>query len=70
MKTFCKECGKQVPRTSEFCCDGCASRFYKRKKKDGIYAEPLFKDVRKLDKYNKEHGTNYSYGWAKFKGII
>lgn len=46
----------------------CYAPVYKKKEK--TVPTDFKRLMKKLEKYNREHGTNYSYGIATAKGII
>ncbi len=68
IKTHCRCCGaKLTAEREEYCCDACRRKGeqlwkmeFKRKKR-GIL-EPITLIIRDCNRYNKLHGTNYSYG--------
>lgn len=71
MSNFCKECGRSMAKAgSGFCSDYCFNKHRKRESRRSLKENPIYRDVRILDRYNKLNGTNYSYGIARSKGII
>lgn len=71
MSTYCKYCGRLMYDSSKkFCSDSCKRLFKKAVDGKHLGSPELMQACRKLDKYNLEHGTRYSYGVATSKGLI
>lgn len=71
MSTYCSYCGRLMYDSSQkFCSESCRKLFKKATDKKLLGSPELTLACRKLDKYNAEHGTRYSYGVATSKGII
>ncbi len=66
--THCRCCGARIiEKQGEFCSDRCKIRFeklhkaeYKHKKQ--VNDSAIYKFLREVDQYNKQHNTKYSYG--------
>lgn len=67
--TLCPKC-YQAYYQREVYRERFGEKMARKRKKKTSEMELLFADVRALDKYNEEHGTRYSYGQARLKGII
>ena len=65
---YCKCCGRRLNNSNDnYCNDNCritAAKLYRREelRKQAITISPLNKLINEVLKYNKTHGTNYSYG--------
>ena len=77
----CVYCGKMPPRSGKLGCADCAEkrklngalRRKQRKARKPSKKMTLNETLREIARYNKAHGTNYSYGqWKalKFKNIL
>jgi len=67
-KRYCRCCGKVLQsRENDYCSKRCKSQgeiayTIQMEKYKHIAESPLYKTVRALEKYNKEHHTRLSYG--------
>ena len=66
--SYCRCCGARLGNTEkEYCSPSCRKRGEEMrrreiKKKKLIFSSPLFETVREVDEYNRNNGTDYSYG--------
>lgn len=77
----CIYCGKMPPRSGKLVCADCTKkrklvdslRRRQRKARKPSKKMALDETLREIARYNKTHGTNYSYGYystLKFRGLI
>lgn len=73
---ICVYCGKMPPRSGKLGCANCAEKIklndaLRRKQKKARKPSKkmtLNETLREIARYNKAHGTNYSYGqWQALK---
>lgn len=62
---LCRQCQSSIKQMKYN-----AREYGDKKSKKNESGGSLFEDVKKLEDFNKKHGTLYSYGQAKSKGII
>lgn len=66
--THCRCCGSRLPKgQTEYCCNTCkikGERLWRRelKNRHSDMLDPLKIIVRECNEYNRQHGTDYSYG--------
>ncbi len=53
----CINCGAEIKENTEYCSKQC------EKQHKAHLDSPLYKFKMDVDAYNKEHGTDYSYGY-------
>ena len=65
---YCKCCGRSLGTSKrDYCSIFCrkqGEKIYERQRQKYIHikSSPIYETARMLDKYNKEHNTNLSYG--------
>ena len=66
----CKKLKKTISRREERKRRKAERQLEERRKKLKSKGDKLRRDVLELERYNRKHGTNYSYGQAAARGII
>lgn len=70
---FCKYCGARLYVKGDYCNKTCERRAKevwereRRRKRDWL-ASALYSAIKEVENYNKEHGTNLSYG--QYFGVV
>ncbi len=64
---YCKCCGARMYKEGDYCNNTCRRRGEmlwekERRKKQAWLEHPLYAALKEVEQYNKEHGTNLSYG--------
>lgn len=64
---YCKCCGARIFKPTDYCSPACKKRGeylweMQRKRKKELLESPIYKAVREIEAYNRENGTNLSYG--------
>ena len=64
---YCRCCGRKIPSTRQYCNESCRKAgeemwLKQRQRQEQRKKDPMYITLAQIDLYNKEHGTNLSYG--------